>query len=122
MHVGISVSIEATHVRFTATGTITPADFVEARATLRSDARWDRSLALVMDLSPATDTTMTSDDVRALAGAAKELSHAKRIIIAPRAIQFGFARMFQSLAESRELADVTVVKTLDDALAMLARR
>jgi hypothetical protein len=74
----------------------------------------------IVDLSSVTEVALSAAFLREIAKQEPAMVDATRprIIVAPTAVVFGLARMFQMLGEStRPLLEV--VRTLDEALAAL---
>ncbi|MGA8525080.1 MAG: hypothetical protein WB629_03290, partial [Candidatus Sulfotelmatobacter sp.] len=75
----------------------------------------------IVDFSSVSDWALSSEFLRELAKREPAMADAARrrlILVAPAAVGFGLARMFQMLGEStRPLLEV--MRTLDEALAAL---
>jgi len=90
------------------------------RAARKYSTATDASVG-IFDSSPVTEFAVSSEFIRALASQEPAMPDAfrrPRFIVAPTAVGFGLARMFQMLREpTRPL--LKVVRTLDEALAAL---
>ena len=103
-------------------GTVTFADFQDARVTVTTSPGWSPSFAHVLDFTGITQLALSHHDVERLARAEPIFAPDAPQILVARAgsVTFGLARMFQSYSEGRRL--VQVVDSMERALAVLAAR
>jgi hypothetical protein len=101
-------------------GRLTDELLTEAYRMMRKQSTATDPRAGIVDLSSVTEVALSAAFLREIAKQEPAMVDATRprIIVAPTAVVFGLARMFQMLGEStRPLLEV--VRTLDEALAAL---
>jgi hypothetical protein len=101
-------------------GRLTDELLAEAYRAIRKHSTATDARAGIVDFSSVTEVAISSAFLREIAKQEPAIVDATRprIIVAPTAVAFGLARMFQMLGEStRPLLEV--VRTLDEALAAL---
>ena len=101
-------------------GRLTDELLAEAYRMMRKQSTATDPRAGIVDLSSVTGVALSTAFLREIARQEPAMVDATRprIIVAPTAVVFGLARMFQMLGEStRPLLEV--VRTLDEALAAL---
>ena len=101
-------------------GRLTDELLAEAYRMVRKQSTATDPRAGIVDLSSVTGVALSAAFLREIARQEPAMVDATRprIIVAPTAVVFGLARMFQMLGEStRPLLEV--VRTLDEALAAL---
>jgi len=107
-----------------ATGVLTPEALAAHQGLLQDDPRFDPDFDHVFDLSGVTRLEATSDQIRDIA-AHRVFSHnSRRAVVAPRDAEFGMARMygiFAGLTGTLPESNLTVVRSLEEALAWLDR-
>jgi hypothetical protein len=104
-------------------GRLTDELLAELYPTMRKQATATDARAGIVDFSSVSEVALSSAFVREIAKQEPAMVDATRprIIVAPHAVAFGLARMFQMLGEStRPLLEV--VRTLDEALEKLGIR
>ena len=105
-------------IRTTATGRINGDELVAYYHRLRSHPDFRSNLNEIFDLSGVEDADVAAADVRRLSGVTEEFTRrgvaVKVAIIAPRDLEFGFARMYEML-QSQSMNDVRVFRDRADA-------
>ena len=75
---------------------------------------------VIWDFTEADLSSITADEIRALASGVKKLAHSreggKTAIVAPEDISYGFGRMYQIFAEIyAQIADIQVFRSRSEA-------
>lgn len=102
-------------------GRLTNESLTELYRAIRKYSTATDARAGIWDLSSVTDFAATSDFLRELASqkpAMPDAENRPRFIVAPNELEFGLSRMFQ-IAGGTARPLLTVVRTLDEALAAL---
>jgi hypothetical protein len=105
-------------IRTTATGRVTGDELVAYYHRLRSHPDFRSNLNEIFDLSEVDGADVAAADVRRLSGVTEEFTRrgatVKVAIIAPRDLEFGFARMYEML-QDQSMNDVRVFRDRAEA-------
>ena len=105
-------------IRTTATGRVTGDDLVAYYHRLRSHPDFRSNLNEIFDVTDVTEANVDAADVRRLSRVTEEFTRrgvpVKVAIVAPRDLEFGFARMYEML-QNQSLNDVRVFRDRPEA-------
>jgi len=92
----------------------------EVKKKVKSFYEGAPSLNVIWDFTEADVSSITADEIRALANGVKKLAHSreggKTAIVAPEDISYGFGRMYQIFAEIyAQIADIQVFRSRSEA-------
>jgi hypothetical protein len=106
-------------LRVTIVGRLTDAILSDCYATIARDVASHPPCRGILDFSEVTNLEVSSDTIRQVAAAppAFPTGH-MRILVAPKALIYGMARMFQMLGEKTR-PDLHVVHSIDEAYLLL---
>ena len=106
-------------LRATVTGTLTDPACREMYASLSHFAATGGSYALILDLSGVTNNELSAETIRDVAHKPPAVPVGRpRVVVAPRAIDYGLSRMFELLRDGMG-GQFHVVRSADEAYAML---
>jgi len=103
-------------LRVRMSGALTPEDIRTAITALTADPRLSPEFAEIVDLRELTSVdAISSQDVRAIAGARLEYS-SRRAFVAPDPATFGLVRMFAALRDLKDAGErIGVFRTIREA-------
>ena len=92
----------------------------EIKKKVKSFYEGTPSRNVIWDFTEADLSSITADEIRALANGVKKLAHSreggKTAIVAPEDISYGFGRMYQIFAEIyAQIADIQVFRSRSEA-------
>jgi len=104
-------------------GTVEDEEFMSSYRSLFEGGRFDPSMDLVVDLRLADSSRRSQEAIREFAAYLKEWMRktdkkSRVVVIAPKDVSFGLARMYEAYAESAH-RDFTVFREADEALEWL---
>jgi hypothetical protein len=106
-------------LRVTIVGRLTDAILSDCYATIARDVASHPPCRGILDFSEVTNLEVSSDTIRQVAAAPPAFPTGyMRILVAPKALIYGMARMFQMLGEKTR-PDLHVVHSIDEAYLLL---
>ena|SRR5215469_3422911 len=99
-------------------GHVTDADVRRQVELIEAGGPYRDTWCTITDFTDVTNFDVATETIRTVAGRASPLGTAKRVMVAPRDVEFGISRMFQVLSEKTR-PDITVVRTLTEAYKVL---
>ena len=104
-------------------GTVDDKEFLNSYRSLFESGRFDPSMDLVVDLRRADSSKRSQEAIREFAEYLKRWMQktekkSRVVVIAPRDVSFGLARMYEAYSESAHI-DFTVFREADAALESL---
>lgn len=117
----VSYSIDMRHpVVYTVfSGDVSDADFVEHLRLLHADARFNPSMAELVDLREVTEVSLSPEMISSSARWALHSPFARRAVVAPSHFLFGLSRMYESYRGELGESEFKVFRTLAPALTWL---
>jgi hypothetical protein len=115
------IDLDPTHqvLRVTVTGTLTDQAFREVYATVSRFAATAGPYASSLDMSGVTNNQLSAKTIRDLAQGPPAVPVGRpRLVVAPRAVDYGLGRMLELLRDGMG-GQFHVVRSGDDAYAML---
>src|SRR5256885_145293 len=82
-----------------AVGSLTGDDIRETRTRLLADPAFDPTFSQLIDLRRMTDTTLELVELMSIAGSSVFRPGVRRAIVSTTPLQYGIARMFETLSE-----------------------
>jgi len=107
------IDVEERIVRSQVSGVFTTADFVGHREQLLTHPDFDATFRHLIDFSGVTHFDVSSESMVSLARSDPWDSDAKRAVVAPSDVVFGYARMYQIVGTSE--ANIAVFRRVDEA-------
>jgi hypothetical protein len=111
----------------TTSGEAVLAELVTGIRRVYADPRFRPEMNVLVDHSRLDVGDLTFEDVREVAASASSdrqtrVRTGQVVIVAPRPVQFGLARMYQSLASEQLEQRVTIFASVEEAYAWIAER
>jgi hypothetical protein len=100
-------------------GDVSDTDLRAHVEALEADARFDREMAELVDMSRVTRASVTSDGIRAVASAPVHALNARRAFVAPTDLLYGLSRMYQSYWSRGHDDEVAIFRSVEPALQWL---
>lgn len=117
----VSVKIQPTTklviTRFS--GKVTDRDVQRQVELIAASGPYDSSYRAITDFTHVEDFDVTSSMMRSVAAQPSPLAEATRVMVAPKDVEFGMSRMFQTLSH-RTRPNITVVRTMAEAYKILS--
>lgn len=115
------IEVERQVVRATLSGPVTGRELRDLRERIAADPRFRPDHSLLIDLTNAVGTALTSADLQDLARTSTFARGARRAFVAPDPETFGLSRMFQTYREISGGQELTeIFRNMADAERWLA--